>query len=181
MRRLDHEYQKSLNMNPSGFTIVELLIVIVVIGILAAITIVAYNGIQARAKFTQQASEVDKIGKAIQLWTAENGKSIGESGHGYNGRGLGGFDGSSGAYPPPSLRDMLINSGYLSGDLSNLSYMLAPCTTTDDTRWVVLAKFDPAPTNTVAEQLSDSGCTSSYITSYSDPAKQYKRNYAKVF
>ena len=33
-----------------GFTIVELLIVIVVIGILAAITIVAYNGIQDRAK-----------------------------------------------------------------------------------------------------------------------------------
>lgn len=29
-----------------GFTIVELLIVIVVIGILAAITVVAYNGIQ---------------------------------------------------------------------------------------------------------------------------------------
>lgn len=32
-----------------GFTVVELLIVIVVIGILAAITIVAYNGIQNRA------------------------------------------------------------------------------------------------------------------------------------
>ena len=30
-----------------GFTIVELLIVIVVIAILAAITVVAYNGIQA--------------------------------------------------------------------------------------------------------------------------------------
>jgi prepilin-type N-terminal cleavage/methylation domain-containing protein len=35
-----------------GFTIVELLIVIVVIGILAAITIVAYNGIQQRATNT---------------------------------------------------------------------------------------------------------------------------------
>jgi prepilin-type N-terminal cleavage/methylation domain-containing protein len=34
----------------SGFTIVELLIVIVVVGILAAITIVAYNGIQDRAR-----------------------------------------------------------------------------------------------------------------------------------
>jgi prepilin-type N-terminal cleavage/methylation domain-containing protein len=34
----------------SGFTIVELLIVIVVIGILATITIVAYNGIQDRAR-----------------------------------------------------------------------------------------------------------------------------------
>lgn len=36
----------------SGFTIVELLIVIVVIGILAAITIVAYNGIQERARLS---------------------------------------------------------------------------------------------------------------------------------
>ena len=33
-----------------AFTIVELLIVIVVIAILAAITIVAYNGIQDRAR-----------------------------------------------------------------------------------------------------------------------------------
>ena len=34
----------------SGFTIVELLIVVVVIAILATITIVAYNGIQNQAK-----------------------------------------------------------------------------------------------------------------------------------
>jgi prepilin-type N-terminal cleavage/methylation domain-containing protein len=36
--------------NQQGFTIVELLIVIVVIAILAGITIVAYNGIQNKAK-----------------------------------------------------------------------------------------------------------------------------------
>ncbi len=37
----------------SGFTIVELLIVIVVIGILAAIVIVAFQGVQEKAKTTK--------------------------------------------------------------------------------------------------------------------------------
>ncbi|MBC7459294.1 prepilin-type N-terminal cleavage/methylation domain-containing protein [Candidatus Saccharibacteria bacterium] len=40
----------SLKTNQCGFTIVELLIVIVVIGILAAVTIVSYNGIQQSAR-----------------------------------------------------------------------------------------------------------------------------------
>ena len=44
---------EKLTQKRTGFTIVELLIVIVVIGILAAITIVAFNGIQTRAKNTQ--------------------------------------------------------------------------------------------------------------------------------
>jgi general secretion pathway protein G len=49
----------------SGFTIVELLIVIVVIGILAAITIVAYNGVQNRAKTAALTS--DLRGAAMQI------------------------------------------------------------------------------------------------------------------
>ncbi len=49
----------------TGFTIVELLIVIVVIGILAAITIVAYNGIQDRAKTAKKDSDTALYAKAI--------------------------------------------------------------------------------------------------------------------
>lgn len=56
-----------------GFTIVELLIVIVVIAILAAITIVAYNGIQGRARDSQRVSDLKTIVKALEIYKANNG------------------------------------------------------------------------------------------------------------
>jgi prepilin-type N-terminal cleavage/methylation domain-containing protein len=49
----------------AGFTIVELLIVIVVIGILAAITIVAYNGIQQRGRDSARRADVSSIKKLL--------------------------------------------------------------------------------------------------------------------
>ena len=55
-----------------GFTIVELLIVIVVIAILAAITIVAYNGIQTRAQDSAVNSDLASIKKKIELYKIDN-------------------------------------------------------------------------------------------------------------
>lgn len=51
----------------SGFTIVELLIVIVVIGILASITIVSYNGIQDRARTVRIISDLRSAATQIQV------------------------------------------------------------------------------------------------------------------
>ncbi len=56
-----------------GFTIVELLIVIVIIGILAAITVVAYNGIQNRANDTAVQADLRNIGGKIMEFKAVNG------------------------------------------------------------------------------------------------------------
>lgn len=51
----------------TGFTIVELLIVIVVIGILAAITIVSYNGIQDRARTTVLISDLTNSSQQLSI------------------------------------------------------------------------------------------------------------------
>ena len=61
--------------NRHGFTIVELLIVIVIIAILAAITIVAFNGIQTRAKVSSFSQVITSTTKAFKLYAVETGWS----------------------------------------------------------------------------------------------------------
>ncbi len=57
----------------NGFTIVELLIVIVVIAIIASISVVAYNGVQNRAKNTAVQSDISQVAKRIEIHNAQNG------------------------------------------------------------------------------------------------------------
>ncbi len=56
----------------SGFTIVELLIVIVVIAILASIAIVAYSGIQNRARNSKIESDLNLIKKSVMAARINN-------------------------------------------------------------------------------------------------------------
>lgn len=66
-----------------GFTIVELLIVIVVIAILAAITVIAYNGMQQRANNTAIIDAASKSLRMIQSYIAANGAYPHTSNGGY--------------------------------------------------------------------------------------------------
>lgn len=56
-----------------GFTIVELLIVIVVIAILAAISIVAYTGVQNRAHDAAVQNDLRQVGTALESWILFDG------------------------------------------------------------------------------------------------------------
>ena len=55
-----------------GFTIVELLVTIVVIGILAGITIISYNGISQRSRDSRRDSDVSQLKIAIEKYHSEN-------------------------------------------------------------------------------------------------------------
>jgi type IV pilus assembly protein PilA len=63
----------SLNKRQKGFTIVELLIVIVVIGILAALVITTYSGIQAKARNAKRQTDIQSLQTQIEAFFSQNG------------------------------------------------------------------------------------------------------------
>lgn len=56
-----------------GFTIVELLIVIVVIGILAALVLNTFSGVQRRARDTERQTDVNSIATQLEVYYNDNG------------------------------------------------------------------------------------------------------------
>lgn len=64
---------KPSSLGRNGFTIVELLIVIVVIAILASITVVAFNGVQSKARDNSRNNAVSSIQKALEAYRSEFG------------------------------------------------------------------------------------------------------------
>ncbi len=65
---------RSRRLNRGGFTIVELLIVVVVIAILAAITIVVYNGVSAQANDSVVQSDLRQFSQTMERYKVENGQ-----------------------------------------------------------------------------------------------------------
>jgi general secretion pathway protein G len=64
----------SLKRKESGFTIVELLIVIVVIGILAALVITTFSGIQRKARDSERQTDINAVHGQVEAYYAQNGK-----------------------------------------------------------------------------------------------------------
>lgn len=63
----------SLKNKQQGFTIVELLIVIVVIGILAALVVTTFSGIQQKARDKERQTDIGALHSQIEAYYAQNG------------------------------------------------------------------------------------------------------------
>ncbi len=134
----------------TGFTIVELLIVIVVIGILAAISIVAFSGVQQKARDSQRRQNLNDLAKVIQTYHLDNGNFITAGGGAANGQGW--VNGGN-----PTIPRVLFDAGLLqsatairdprcvAGELSGCSgYLKINCNGTPQ-RTILLARLESIP------------------------------------
>ena len=104
-----------------GFTIVELLIVIVVIGILAAITIVAFNGVQQRARIAVLQSDMKNAATQLEQDNQQNGAYPSSTATANSGSGLKASPGTAYQYTYTSTG----NSYCLTGTNSGASYYVS--------------------------------------------------------
>lgn len=123
-----------------GFTIVELLIVIVVIAILAAITVVAYTGISDRSQNARKSSIASQYVRLLEMHKLENGTYPASISDSYPGGGetcLG------------SAGDYAAVDGYAAGDClrsADNTYLVGSSTALR----TALSKYGTLPTSTYA-------------------------------
>lgn len=79
--------QVFLRNKARGFTVIELLVVIIVIGVLVTVGIVAYNGVQARAIDKGVQSDVDGVAGEVSRYGTKNNGTYGSSIAWYSGAG----------------------------------------------------------------------------------------------
>lgn len=160
--------------NRRGFTIIELLVVVTIVGILAAITVVAYSGVQAEARDSTRKSDLNKLRTAISQYYAKEGDYV-EAGCG-NGTGTGwlhsDYDGTG---PNVPINTCLISKGYLNkalvdpsgsnacSGLSCYAYMKASCTAGTHKGTYLYAHISSMPQTS---SDTDATCQPTWDTSY---------------
>ncbi len=149
----------------TGFTIVELLIVVVVIAILAAITIVSYNGITVRANDALRKQNLADLSKVLNVYYIDKGNWIDTGVSTGNGQGWV----SSG---PSSVAAQLQAAGYLpagnalkdpncigSETTGCSGYLKMTCGTGETAKTYLMARLQSEGSVSMPTEFNDASCT----------------------
>ena len=171
-----------------GFTIVELMLVIIVIAILASLAVVTYNGSQAKARDTERVADVKRIADAISIYNLKYGNLLTDCG-GWDADGTGAGVGSgngwfsrqdTGSYPK-SIMSCLQDAGLLkdaaqdpstgpngtSSPSSGYAYMKYSCGSGTTARAYVFAKLENGPNGSTDPITDTNVCSGTAVdTSY---------------
>ena len=163
--------------NNKGFTLIEILIVIAIIGLLASVVLVSFPGAMKKARDAQRIHDLDQIRTALILYYGSYGNWVGTgSGCGWGGNGQGWFNYVGGSYPKSTVQ-CLIDSDFLSIEIidptggktssptSGYSFMKYHCGT--PSRVYIYAKLETIPqSSTAVDGTCCSSCDSSYGMNY---------------
>lgn len=166
-----------LSRKNAAFTVAELLIVIVVIGILASVTLVSYNGAQAKARDVSRKNDLEHVANALSTYRTDTGNFIeAGSGCGYNNDGYGWLTYEAGGGYTKSIATCLKESGHLTKTIkdpsggngtslpaSGYAYMKYHCGSGNAERAYLYAKLETVPQSSTA---TDGTCDATLDTSY---------------
>ncbi|MEO5949946.1 MAG: prepilin-type N-terminal cleavage/methylation domain-containing protein [Candidatus Saccharimonadales bacterium] len=186
-RKLRHETLHEKRPG-AGFTIVELLIVVVVIGVLAAIVIVAYNGVQQRARDANRMSDVTVINKALELYYIDYGRFPNGSGSttinsGWSTTADASWQNLATALQPylskipvdpvsaPNLSPLTNSAGYNYAYFSNTSSGVSYCGAAPNQMYILIYRFESSSQTTTL----NGACPSSPLGPYGG-ASNYRMN-----
>lgn len=170
---IDH----SSHQNKKGFTVVEVLVVIIVLGILLSVVLVVYPGYQARTRDNERKSDVSQLAAAFGAYVLQknNYMSTG-SGCGFMGNGSGFVSQGPATNYPASIASCLKAAGVInnasdftdpSGCVANTggacvspvkAYMKATCLKGSQPVTYIMAYLETQPANVAAiDGLCDAG------------------------
>lgn len=148
----------NLSLNKKGFTLVELLIVVAIIAILAAIGFAVLGNQSGSARDAKRKADIDQIAKAYEVH----------------------YNLETGVYKPLTNADF--TSGTIPEDPKKTKYICVlgpndasttfPCVTVETTTFTVCAKLDAAPADTTTCNASNANCYCQSAAQANAPAAQ---------
>lgn len=164
-----------MKQSKSGFTIVEIFIVVVVIGILASVVLISYNQVQARTRDSKRKTDIANIVKALELYYSDNGSypvasgtnsSINSSWYSSDTTSWGSFASVLSGAIDTMPTDPRNSAGNVSGSSSSYNYAYFGnswnyCGVGVGQMYIILYRYETQP----QETFSDGNCTSNELGS----------------